>query len=849
MLHEILLSLAGHPSPLLRADAAAPDADAGPAAAAAAAASAAAAAVFSPPERELLASVSHLSSLHVKVQGYSAQIASSHPSTICRAVAASVSSAHLAAFRRKVLDIEASVLRSDPALVGAYNIVPLTAVVGEFSAWIRRMEWLWEVVSLMLRGERRDGGGGGGGVAMACTGARIIDWLRAELQTGYVDIETTARSLVAVAETAWLKQVSAWVLYGRLPTFGSGDFFIQKAAQGSEEDFISNPYLLPSFVTAPTATSLLFIGKSLSQIRAKAAEASGQGAVHHLSSQLSELSKLSFPLDGAVFSRTITDIRFFLSRNILQKFLPLARVMEMLQVLRDFFLLGRGDFAMALSQQADEKMRSRWRKVDNMSAAYGRQEPLANILLKEGEVMSVLARTWGALGSLQGQHSDEDEGLEMARDIIRLTLAKSKLSASTSGGAPPSAFGYVSNIATTPFRNLLLSVPVVLTLDIPSPLDLFLSQSDVQTYTSINSYLLSVRKAHLRLTDLWKITALRRHWPPPPRPPYGSTPSGRAKVKLLRGRNTARSAAMRSVWATCSAVIFFLAETEAYLQNEVVAGLWDGFQQWLLTGDDQARPDDRRNKPLKLHTLGKRSRDEMDEDDDDNDNDDGDDIWLASAAAATAATDPTDGQPPSQDTRQPHDPQSLATAHRLYLRTLARRVLLTQQSFTDVLYELLVDVDRLVALVHRLQGIWSSMDLEADAGVVDAFVDLEREEADVRAEIAAVERRIKAGVEACIAELRAVEARDDSGGGGNALPAGSGDDMGGAAEAHDDGGGGGAADDDDDDEDRGALVELGEYVPRRVGRVDRLLMKLDFGTWFESSGRQGGSAGVEDYNI
>lgn len=594
----------------------------------------------------------------------------------------------------------------------------------------------------------------------------------------------------------------------------------------------------------------MFIGKSLSQIRAKAAEASGQGAVHHLSSQLSELSRLSFPLDGAVFARTITEIRFFLSRNILQKFLPLARVMEMLQVLRDFFLLGRGDFAMALSQQADEKMRGRWQRADNLNAAYGRQEPLANILLKEGEVMSVLARTWGALGSLQGQHSDEDEGLEMARDIIRLTLAKSKLSASRAGGAPLSTPGCVNNIATTPFRNLLLSVPVVLTLDIPSPLDLFLSQSDVQTYTSINSYLLSVRKAHLRLTDLWKITALRRHWPPPPRPPYGSTASGRAKVRLLRSRNTARSGAMRSVWATCSAAIFFLAETEAYLQTEVVAGLWDGFQQWLLTGEDKVRPDDRRSKPLTTRTLGKRSRDEMDEDSDGND--DGDDgIWLASAASAPADKESSSAQ---EGKRQPHDPQSLATAHRLYLRTLARRVLLTQQSFTDVLYELLVDVDRLVALVHRLQGIWSSMDLEADAGVVDAFVDLEREEADVRAEIAAVERRIKTGVEACVGELRAVEARDDnnnsgsgSGSGGNAMPAtaaaaASGDDLG-AVEMQDDGG---AA---DDDEDRGALVELGEYVPRRVGRVDRLLMKLDFGTWFESLGRQGGSADVEDYDM
>lgn len=240
MLHEVLLSLAGHPSPLLRSDPSAANADKHPAAGDATTASA----VFTPPERELLASVSHLSGLHIKLRSHTAQIAVSHPSTICRAVAASISSVHLAAFQRKVLEVEDSVLRRDASLVGAYNIVPLTAVVGEFSDWTRRMEWLWEIVKFMLSGSTEIKAGKQRGTAEGatasltaspCTGASIIDKLRGELQTGYLDIETTAASLVAVAETAWLKQVSAWILYGRLPTFGSGDFFVQRASEDSDE--------------------------------------------------------------------------------------------------------------------------------------------------------------------------------------------------------------------------------------------------------------------------------------------------------------------------------------------------------------------------------------------------------------------------------------------------------------------------------------------------------------------------------------------------------------------------------------------------------------------------------------
>ncbi|KAJ9136445.1 Spindle pole body component [Pleurostoma richardsiae] len=782
MLHEILLSLSGHPSPLLRTDRAEPHAH--PA--------------ISPAEQELLASLAHLSDLHVKLQSFTAQIGASHPSTICRAVATAISSVHLAAFRRKVLEVENAILRKDAGLVGAYNIVPLTAVVGEFAGWTRRLEWLWEIVQFMLRKEPR-----ADGTEKACTGARIMDRLRKELQTGYTDIEETALSLIRVAQTAWLKQVSAWILYGRLPGFGTDDFFVQRS-EDPEEEYVCVSELLPSFVTPSTASSMLFIGTSLNHIRAKSRFDSGVRGIDHLSSQLQELSRLTYPLHSASFSRTITQIRLFLSKNTLQKLLPLDKVLEMLQLLRDFFLLGRGEFAMALTQQADEKIRSRWRRADNL--AYEKRDGLANVVVKEGEVAAVLARTWAALGSMQGQHADEDEGLELARGLLRLRLSKSKLGTPGPGRDGPSA------IAPTPFRNLLFSVPVILTLQIPSPLDLFLTPSDLQTYISINSYLLSIRRAHIRLTDLWKITPLRRHHPPPPSPPYGSTKAGREKVQMLRERQTARSLAMRSVWTTCSAAIFFLAETEGYLQTEVVAGLWEGFQRWLTTGsDEQLRQE--QPKPTKPSSQDHRESSQPDAEGDD------EDIWLATAGTAKLELASRQHSAASSS-HQPPDPQTLASAHRLYLSTLARRILLTRPVFTDPLYDLLVHIDHLVALVHRLHGIWLSADLEADAGVVDAFVDLGCEERDVRAEIAGVEARVRDGVERVVAALRLAEA-DHEGLDGEEVA----------------GEGGGAG---EDGEGGLGLREEGAYVPRRVGGVDRLLMKLDFGSWFGSGRRAGG---------
>jgi hypothetical protein len=199
MLHEILLSLSGHPSPLLTAD------------------HTSSSSILSPSEKSLLSSVARLSDLHCKLLAHTNTISTKHSSSICQAVATAISSAHLKNFQRKVLEVENSILRKDAESVGAYNIVPLTYIVEKFSGWTRRMEWFLEVVEYMMKGAGEK----------KCSGAMIIDKLCNAVQTGFVDIEEAALSLVKAAETAWLKQVSAWILYGRLPSFGKEDFFVQ----------------------------------------------------------------------------------------------------------------------------------------------------------------------------------------------------------------------------------------------------------------------------------------------------------------------------------------------------------------------------------------------------------------------------------------------------------------------------------------------------------------------------------------------------------------------------------------------------------------------------------------------
>ncbi|RFU28260.1 hypothetical protein B7463_g8084, partial [Scytalidium lignicola] len=766
MLHEIFLSLSGHPSPLLSADHSSSNS------------------ILSPPEKALLSSIAHLSDIHCKLLARTKTITETHSSSICQAVATSINSTHLAQFQRKVLDVEAGILRQDAGLVGAYNIVPLTSLVGEFSGWTRRMEWFLEIVEFMTKD---------------CTGAMVIDRLCDAVQTGFSDIEESALSLVKVAETTWLKQVSAWILYGRMPSFGREDFFVQHNFDDPEE-YQSKPNLLPAFVSTNTASSLLFIGRSLNHIRSRGIANTDAPELEQISSHLKQLSSLTFPITTAGFNRVIASIRLSLSQTTLQKLLPQSRVVEILTLLRELFLLGRGEFAISLITEADEKIRSRWRRADNL--AYEKRDGLGNIVVKEGEVSAILARTWAAMSALQGQgeedQDDDDELLDLARDLVQLVITKPRPPTPVTANTSPTT---VSMIASTPFNNLLLSVPVSLTLHIPSPLDLFLTPSDIQTYSKINAYLLSIHRAHLRLTNLWKITSLRRDHPAPPAPPYGSSTAGRRKVQTLRQRAKARSQTMRSVWATSSAAVFFLAETEAYLQGEVVKGTWDGFKNWITgeTGTTSSRPP----------SSAKRTQREEDRA-----------TWQNSGREPTRNSSTTATPATVQaEIRHNHDPQTLADAHRRYLYSLATSILLTTPSFTDPLYHLLQQIDHLVALVHRMQSIWQSLDLEADEGVVDAFSDFHQEEKDIGQQLLVIAGRVKGAVEVLVGCLREVDQEKE----------GLGKEFG--------------------EMELGAdiLGVGGRYVPVRVGRVDRLLMKLDFGSWFEMSKAGGDGDGLDEY--
>jgi hypothetical protein len=706
MLHELLLALSGHPSPLVSPSIGKTN-------------DGSFATILSPAEVALLRSLAEdLGEKHKNTRESATEISNGHPSIVCRAVSSAIISVHLAAFLQKVLEVERDILERNSEIVGTYNIVPLSSLAAAFDGWKRKLEWLWRLVQFIQPISIANGSGRSEVGQEPCTASLVLDYLRETTRTGYPDIELISLHLVEVAETAWLKQLSAWILYGRFPTFGNVDLFItEKERIDSKGKNIKaygiNAKLVPRFVTEASANSVLFIGKSLNHIRDKRSagvDGFNRGSppeLELLSTHLAHLSSLRYPIHGSSFSAAIDAIRLSLSKNALQKLLPLSKVLEILRVLQDFFLLERGEFPIALISAADLRIQSRHnRSIDKLKKPGF--SSLNSAKIRNGELSAILAKTWSTLSSLQGLDDDEsDRGLDLARELFRLSL-KSEESPSHSTTSHKKF-----KLSPTGFSDFLLPTATFLSLQVPSPLDLFLSISSIEVYSHINAYLLAMRQGHLHLCQLFLLSNLRRDHPSPTSP---SQPGQSGILQDWRERARRRSQAMRPAWATISSATFLLTELGEYFQGHVIKSSWKEFLAWLDPSSCATAP-----------VLSPNTSFQPDE-------------------SSEERSEPATNIPPT-----PHDPETLSQAHSLYLSTLVQSLLLTHPPFTYSLRAFLLAISHLAALLHRLSIVQETL----AAGVTNSHSTSEEE--DLMTNLGAGSARVDNGAEALVEVLREID--------------------------------------------------------------------------------------------
>ena len=683
MLHEVLLALSGHASPLFEVP--------GPGNEAAEIQD-----LLSPSEAALLESIGKLAEHHRRLREHARWLASWHASTVCRAVATSITQTHLARFQERILDIESKILRKDATVVGAYDIVPLATVVAGFDDWHRLMRWLWEIACLM---HPPDQARPNSKSQTSCTGAALINELRDQANTGFPDIAAAAVELSTVAETAWLRQLAPWLIHGKLPMHGANDFFIQaeQALEDSRSPYCRVKELQPCFVAAPTAASILFIGKSLDQVRQQARSTSSGRTTE--SADLAEghlkwLSDLALPITQSQLSRVVSAIRLSLSHNVLQHLLPMHHILRLLASLRRYFLLGQGEFALALVDQAEGRLQARQQSMGRLL----QQDPvkaMQGLSIKDAELQQAMDATWKAM--LRDDEDAEDDVLEFGMKHLHFRIAASE-------ARPPSSDSvsqYTTPVSSTDFSNLLFPISARLTLDVAPPLNLFISIREAETYSSINAYLLALRRAQVRLSSLWCRTAARRDFPSP------STKTASAPF-VERETLAARSRATRKIWASSSATLFLISETAAYFEGEVIKQSCDHFEDWIA-------------KPTTTEDT---------------------EMSMASERSVSVAQ---------------RDPETLAAAHRAFLSSLAYALLLTDVQYTRELRSLLGNIDALIAYFHRLLDQQQKLDLERAASGGEASSYAVDEEQRMALELDRARKKVDSDAKAVVNRLRQLD--------------------------------------------------------------------------------------------
>lgn len=410
-----------------------------------------------PSERAALNNLAHLSFLHKSLQQAVSKLIQSHSSVVVRAIVSGVRD-KVHHFQKAVEEIETMILTRDDSVVGAFDIVPLARLTTLLGDWDRIIGYLYKFVS---------------GITRDSTGAHVLNQLHRDKQTGYPDIEEIVIKLIAAGEEAWLRQVTSWVLYGRIPQLGQSDFFIHPSTDPNvsaldENAFIIEWSLWPDNLPRETASSILFIGRALARIQMQSP--GYQSTTQQiLKSHLDLLTTVIFPINPSLFAKVITSIRLSLSSSVLSDLLPLNTIIRLLHRFRQDFLLGHGSLMTTLLSVTEDYLT---RHADHDGGT-----------IKEAEINNLLTKSWSIISRLENidEHDPEQEAYEKS---LKLCLVKAR-------------------DTDEEFDAFLVGERVQLRYEITWPLDLFLSRGDGVVYNRIFNFLLAMKRAQGRLTSLW----------------------------------------------------------------------------------------------------------------------------------------------------------------------------------------------------------------------------------------------------------------------------------------------------------------------------------------------------------
>ncbi|XP_054711402.1 gamma-tubulin complex component 4-like [Uloborus diversus] len=315
-------------------------------------------------------------------------------------------------------------------------------------------------------------------------GCGILDLLHKHASSGDSLQEMSINKILQKCHSVMFRQVFCWMMNGYIedPYL---EFFIQpecseKRNSGvppfvntaemdlKEPRYILKPSLLPSYIPNGLAAKILFVGEYVSVLGA--AEDSNaytlfQKKEHSFEKKIEEL--LSEPeFSQLSFETTIDGIRKCAAEHLWQLIVKKANVIDHLKIMKDFYLLGRGELFLSFIDKASNLLRM----------------PVTTTA--ESDVNKIFQMITHQM------FPEDDPTTDKFRVILQAKVKK--------GGEVDK-----ESLSKTKLETGWSSIGLL--YDVPHPLHVLITSSTIDRYNVIFRFLLSVRKVQMELHQCWAL--------------------------------------------------------------------------------------------------------------------------------------------------------------------------------------------------------------------------------------------------------------------------------------------------------------------------------------------------------
>uniref|UniRef100_A0A3B4A9G3 Gamma-tubulin complex component n=1 Tax=Periophthalmus magnuspinnatus TaxID=409849 RepID=A0A3B4A9G3_9GOBI len=353
-------------------------------------------------------------------------------------------------------------------------------------------------------------------------GCQILETVYKHSCGGLPPVRTALEKILCVCHGVLYKQLAAWMLHGLLLDQHE-EFFIRQGPSGAgssanqdeEEDdlclgglsgkqlrelqdlrlieeenmlapslqqFSLRTEMLPSYIPVRVAEKILFVGESVQMFENHNHSPSRAGSIlkHREDVFASELHRLKQqPLFSLVdFENLIDHIRSTVAEHLWTLMVEEADLIEQLKIIKDFFLLGRGELYQVFIDLAQHMLKTPPTAVTEHDVNVAFQQAAHKVLLDDDNLLPLL--------HLTVDYQNKDKG-STVREVVP---------GQDSSPRDPPVSGWAA---------------LGLSYRVQWPLHILFTPAVLEKYNVVFRYLLSVRRVQSQLQHLWALQMQRKH--------------------------------------------------------------------------------------------------------------------------------------------------------------------------------------------------------------------------------------------------------------------------------------------------------------------------------------------------